>query len=173
MTGSRPPVRTCNISQLWLRFVPHTDIVEDLQHRLRAIPDEGMWIDSNGSDLAILPAHFLNTLRGKFMSTIRPQRFSILEDLGNRWDVTIGGSKTSMITSLLCAAFMSATWPLSAAIRTWSRLIRTLDIEMIAPQHGALFEGKAMVTAFRRWADSLSCGVDRLPEEYRLPPPRL
>jgi flavorubredoxin len=37
---------------------------------------------------------------------------------------------------------------------------RSLDIERIVPQHGAMFEGKAMVNHFIDWIEKLKCGVD-------------
>ena len=160
------------ISQLWLRFVPHTDIKEELQHRLRAIPDEGMWIDLNGSELAILPAHFLHS-PGNFHVYDPTSKILYSGDLGASLGCDYRRVEDFDDHIPFMRGFHERYMASSAAIRTWSRLIRTLDIEMIAPQHGALFEGKAMVTAFLDWLDSLSCGVDRLPEEYHLPPPRL
>ncbi len=48
-------------------------------------------------------------------------------------------------------------------------MVRTLDIEMIAPQHGAMFKGKAMVNRFIDWCENLECGVDALEHLFQVP----
>jgi flavorubredoxin len=47
-------------------------------------------------------------------------------------------------------------------------MVRQLDIETIAPQHGAIFAGREMVARFLAWCDGLEVGVDLL-QPYRLP----
>ena len=46
------------------------------------------------------------------------------------------------------------------AMRAWADMARTLDIDIIAPQHGAIFRGKQMVKQFIDWCAELQCGVD-------------
>ncbi|MFO1341768.1 MAG: hypothetical protein U1F05_01310 [Burkholderiales bacterium] len=53
-------------------------------------------------------------------------------------------------------------------------MVRQLDIEMIVPQHGPFFKGKAMCNQFIDWIDNLSCGVDLVSEaNYMLPQSRV
>ncbi len=59
----------------------------------------------------------------------------------------------------------------SAALKAWARMARTLDIEMIAPQHGAIIEGKPLVKRFIDWCENIKCGLD-LMTKFRLPPKR-
>jgi len=55
-------------------------------------------------------------------------------------------------------------------LRFWANMVRQLDIEMIVPQHGAIFKGKDMVNRFIEWVEDLQVGVDLLTQEnYRLP----
>jgi flavorubredoxin len=43
-----------------------------------------------------------------------------------------------------------------------------MDVEMIVPQHGPAFRGKAMVNRFLDWISGLSCGIDLLSRnDYR------
>ena len=46
--------------------------------------------------------------------------------------------------------YMSST----AAFQAWAKMVRGLDIEIIAPQHGAFFRGKKMVAHFRMIASA-------------------
>ena len=55
------------------------------------------------------------------------------------------------------------------AARAWVSMVRTLDVETIAPQHGALFRGKALSGRFLDWLYDLDCGIDLMPEAYLVP----
>ncbi len=49
-------------------------------------------------------------------------------------------------------------------------MVRKFDVEMIVPQHGAPFKGKAMIEQFLKWVESLECGIDNLqPSHYQIP----
>ena len=54
-------------------------------------------------------------------------------------------------------------------LKLWAKMVRQLDIETIAPQHGAMLVGKEHVARFIDWLDGLSCGVDIMDDVYRLP----
>lgn len=51
-------------------------------------------------------------------------------------------------------------------------MVRQLDIEMIAPQHGAILKGKDMVNKFIDWVENLETGVDLMDDVYRIPTKR-
>jgi flavorubredoxin len=51
----------------------------------------------------------------------------------------------------------------------WAEMARKLDIEIIAPQHGALFRGKPMVQKFIDWCAGLEYGVDLMAQVYMAP----
>jgi flavorubredoxin len=54
-------------------------------------------------------------------------------------------------------------------MKAWAEMVRPLDIEIIAPQHGAFFKGKEMVRQFIDWCANLPCGVDLMTDQYRIP----
>jgi len=56
--------------------------------------------------------------------------------------------------------YMRATSPRAGHLRAWAQLVQKLDIEVIAPQHGAFCRGKAMVKRFVDGCAGLECGVD-------------
>jgi flavorubredoxin len=55
------------------------------------------------------------------------------------------------------------------AMRAWTAMARELDVEILAPQHGAVFRGKEMVRRFYDWCDDLACGIDLIPAVYTAP----
>jgi len=48
-------------------------------------------------------------------------------------------------------------------------MVAPLDIEIIAPQHGAMIMGKENVQRFIQWVRELDCGLDLMGKIYRLP----
>ena len=57
----------------------------------------------------------------------------------------------------------------SIAMQGWARMVRGLDIDIIAPQHGAWFRGRFMVERFIDWVEQLTVGVDLAADMYKLP----
>jgi flavorubredoxin len=56
------------------------------------------------------------------------------------------------------------------ACRLWANMVKTLDVEMIVPQHGHPFKGREMIARFLDWISQLACGVDLItPADYRVP----
>ena len=54
-------------------------------------------------------------------------------------------------------------------MKAWAEMVRPMDIEIIAPQHGPLFRGKDMVGRFIEWSAGLECGIDLITRLFRLP----
>jgi flavorubredoxin len=59
------------------------------------------------------------------------------------------------------------------ALRLWAKMVRQLDIETIARQHGTIFKGKEMVNKFKDWVSSLETGLDIMDDVYKIPTERL
>ena len=57
----------------------------------------------------------------------------------------------------------------NAIMKAWANMVRPLDIELIAPQHGALFRGKEMVGKFIDWCEHLECGIDVMAPNLAVP----
>jgi len=54
-------------------------------------------------------------------------------------------------------------------MRLWANMVRGLEIETIAPQHGAVFRGTEMVHRFIEWCEGLQCGLDLMDNAFTLP----
>lgn len=168
------PATVC-CSRLWGRFVPHS--VPHYQKNTGAdryllIPDAGMDIPLGDSMLRALPAHFLHSVgnfqfydpvsrilfSGDLGAGLGDEPFAPVEDFEAHVPNMLGFHRRYMASNKVC--------------RLWAAMVRELDIEMIVPQHGRPFAGKAMVARFIDWVASLECGIDLLDaRDYRLPEP--
>jgi len=61
--------------------------------------------------------------------------------------------------------------PCAKALKMWVATVRQLDIETIAPQHGAIIQGKEMVEKFINWLADFDCGVDLMGESFPIVAP--
>lgn len=156
------------VSAIWTRFVAHFGIDDLVAERLHPIPDEGMILPLGGIELMVVPAHFLHS-PGNFQIYDPVSRILYSGDLG----ASVGIDYTTVTDfdahAEVMAGFHRRYMTSGAAMRAWAGMIRGLDIETIAPQHGALFEGREMVDRFVEWCSEQTCGVDLIDELYRLP----
>ncbi|HEY6879246.1 MAG TPA: MBL fold metallo-hydrolase [Polyangiales bacterium] len=155
------------VSELWTRFVPHFGLDRLVESRLLGIPDHGMELAIGASKVRAIPGHFLHS-PGNFHVYDPVSKILYSGDLGA--SVGIEYREVTDFDAHLPAmnGFHRRYMAGNAALRAWARVARSLDIEMIAPQHGALFKGKAMVERFISWCEGLRCGLDLVDELYGL-----
>lgn len=159
------------VSRLWTRFVPHFGLDRVMAESLVPIPDEGGVLALGDLDLLVLPAHFIHS-PGNFQVYDPASKILYSGDLG----ASLGppGAFVEDFDAHLrfMVGFHRRYMAGRRAMQVWARLVRQLDIETIAPQHGSIFRGKALVQRFIDWAEGLDCGIDLL-EETALPTERL
>ena len=154
------------ISRLWVRFVPHFGIDRLLEDRLKPIPDEGMRLELGNAELHVIPAHFLHS-SGNFQIYDPRSKILYSGDLG----ASLGSGSTIVsdfdehVKSML--GFHQRYMPCNKALRIWANTVKDLDIEAIAPQHGALLSGRPIVKRFIEWCETLECGVDLVSKGLR------
>lgn len=155
------------ISRLWMRFLPHFGIDKLIEERLTGIPDEGMILDLGGAPLVILPAHFLHSA-GNFQVYDPRTKVLFSGDLGASVDGESGTVEDFEQHTRSMLGFHRRYMASEKAMNAWVKMVRTLDIEVIAPQHGPLFQGRDLVQKFIGWCEGLRCGVD-LVDRYVVP----
>ena len=153
---------------LWIRFIPHFGIDNLVAERLKPIPDSGMVLDLAGCELLILPAHFLHS-PGNCHVYDPVSKILYSGDLGASLGMDYQEVPDFDAHLKFMEGFHRRYMTSNRAMRTWVRMVRQLDIELIAPQHGALFRGKTQVNRFLDWCYDLECGVDLLPDTHQLP----
>jgi flavorubredoxin len=161
------------VSSLWVRFVPHfsrNDFKDDV---FVPIQDQGMRLDHNGAEVYLLPAHFLHSA-GNFHLYDPLSKILFSGDVGTSFSPDQG--PISEVTDFeehinYMAPFHRRYMASNRASRNWARMVRTLDIDIIVPQHGSrYFKGKLMVNKFIDWMDNLHCGADALAQDvYAVP----
>ncbi len=152
-------------SKLWVRFVPHFGLDKYLQHRLLEIPDEGMTLTLGNSKLHMLPAHFLHSA-GNFHLFDPVSRILYTGDLGASMGADYAWVEDFEDHRQYMEGFHQRYMACNKAMRTWARMVRRLDVDIIAPQHGAAFRGPEMVNTFLNWVEGLACGIDLLDRVY-------
>lgn len=157
---------TAYAPSLWVRFIPHFGLDRLVQERLKGVADAGCTLPLGGSELRILPAHFLHS-PGNFQVYDPVSKILYTGDLG----ASIGQDYVEVTDFDLHLKYMEGFhrryMASNRALKAWARVARSLDVETIAPQHGALFRGKALVEKFIAWCEGFECGVDFIDDLYR------
>jgi flavorubredoxin len=159
---------TAYISALWQRFVPHFGLDHLLEDRLIGIPDEGMTFEMGGITLFALPAHFLHSV-GNFQIYDPIAKILYTGDLGASLGMEYFDVPDFDTHLKYMEGFHRRYMTSKRAMSAWANMVRQLDIDIIAPQHGAVFRGKPMVKRFIDWCDNLDCGVDVITPLYKVP----
>ncbi len=148
------------VSSIWTRFLPHYGI-RDVQ-RFVGVPDAGMTLRiADDFELQLLPAHFLHSegqlnvydprTRILFSGDIGAamlepdQDFAFVDDFAAHLPYIEGFHRRYMCSN--------------RAARLWVDAVSKLDIDMLAPQHGPIYRGRA-VADFLDWFARLECGID-------------
>ena len=160
------------ISSLWTRFIPHFTTGRDIEGRIVGIPDQGCEISIGDSKIVALPAHFMHA-EGNFQFYDPVAKILFSGDLG----VSLVGHNAAEkpvqdfdahIPKMI--GFHRRYMVSNKILRFWANMVRQLDIEMIVPQHGQRFVGKAMCKRLIDWIEGIECGVDLMTQEsYRAP----
>ncbi len=156
------------ISKLWTRFLPHFGSLDF--NRVVPIEDRGGEVVlSTGNKIIFIPAHFLHStgnftlydersgilFSGDIGAAVFPKgrRYLFVEDFEEHLSLMEGFHRRYMASKRVC--------------ELWVRLVERYNPKMIAPQHGAIFEGEN-VRKFLNWLRNLECGVDILERIYEL-----
>ena len=161
---------TALISKLWIRFLPHFGLDSKMEGRVVPIEDTGTRITlADECELLIIPAHFMHS-PGNFQVYDPVSKILFSGDLGASLgqDYVFVEDFDSHIKFM--EPFHRRYMASGKVMKFWANMVRKLDIEVIAPQHGAVFKGRDMVDRFISWVENLECGVDLLSErDYTLP----
>jgi flavorubredoxin len=158
------------ISKLWTRFLPHFGLDSKLEGRVLPVDDGGTRITLGGDcELLILPAHFLHS-PGNFQVYDPVSKILFSGDLGASLGQEYFFVENFEDHIRYMEGFHRRYMASRKILKLWVRMVRQLEVDTVAPQHGAVFKGRAMVEKLLSWLEGLECGVDIMKEEdYTLP----
>ena len=153
--------------KLWLRFIPHFGVDKFVIHRIKGLKDIGGTIKLGNNKLYIIPAHFIHS----------PGNFHIYDPISKTLysgDLGVSLGQDYMYVEdfdkhiKYMEVFHRRYIPCNKALKLWINIVKKLDIETIAPQHGAIMKGKDIVNKFLDWIENLECGLDIMEPIYEL-----
>ncbi len=151
------PQVKCYISWLWASFVPHFG---GNKETFISIPDGGMDIIIGSQRLQVIPAHYLHS-SGNFHLYDPKAKILFSGDVGTA--LLPPGEDELFVEDfdrhIRHAEVFHRRWMGSdRAKRDWCQRVSQLDIEMMCPQHGAIYRGD-QVRRFIDWFSHLEVGI--------------
>ncbi len=150
-----PDIR-CYASWLWSSFIPHFGGDEST---ILPLPDEGARIELGSCVLEAIPAHYLHS-SGNFNLYDPVAKILFSGDLGAALlpSDEAGLFVTDFDRHVRYAEGFHRRWMGSEqAKRDWCERVAKLDLDMLCPQHGAIYRG-GDVPRFLDWLHDLEIG---------------
>lgn len=151
------PKLPCYLPWLWAGFIPHFGGTHET---FVPIPDEGMTIDLGGLALRAVPAHYLHS-SGNFNLYDPEAKILFSGDIGA---ALLPPDESNIFVRNFDQVIKHAEgfhrrWMGSNTAKlAWCERVSQLKIDMLCPQHGAIYQG-ADVERFINWFSELEVGV--------------
>lgn len=156
------------LPSIWTGFVAHFGVDELAAKRVDKIPDKGLSFEIGGALLKIIPAHYLHS-SGNFQMYDPTAKILYTGDMGASPAAPYGIVEDFDAHISYMEGFHKRYMPCTKALKMWVKMARTLDLDIIAPQHGAVFNTREMAQKFIDWVDTLEVGADILGDAYVVP----
>ncbi len=150
---------------IWVRFMSHYGVMD--MNRLTALPDHGAKIPFGENYFQFIPAHFLHS-PGNFSLYDSRSKILFSGDIGAA--VLPPQDVYKEVTDFeahqpFLEGFHRRYMAGNTFTRKWVEKVRAHDVDMIVPQHGAVFKDEH-TDAFLTWFEELKCGGDLIDEIY-------
>ncbi|MFT7003703.1 MAG: flavorubredoxin [Sulfurimonas sp.] len=153
------------MSSLWTRFMSHYGFMD--MARVMALSEHGAKLKFGEDYLKFISAHFLHS-PGNFSLYDSKSKIIFSGDIG----ATIVNAPTDYkhvkdfeLHIDFIHAFHKRYMGSNKVCRAWVSKVKKLDVDIIAPQHGLIFENEK-ATQFLEWFKELKCGSDYMDEIY-------
>lgn len=163
-------------SKLWLRFLPYlttgylsTSKGLSTYERVISVDDRGGLMQLGRCQLKILPAHFMHSA-GNLQIYDPISKILFSGDIGVSLVKDASPVQDFAAHEQYMRGFHRRYIASNRVTRLWVAMVRKLDVDMIIPQHGRPFVGKAMIEAFLNWVEKQQCGIDLLgSDDFQVP----
>ncbi len=149
------PEATLHAPWLWEGFIRHFG----MEHiKYDALPDEGGTLNLGSAELRFIPAHYLHA-SGNFHVYDPKARILMSGDVGAALEAPGAPMFVEDFDEHIpkMKGFHQRWMPSNRAKQDWIRRVRELDVDIMAPQHGRLFQGED-VKRFLDWFEALEVG---------------
>lgn len=150
---------------IWTRFMTHYGVLD--MDRVFSIPDKGTQLPFGDGYIKFIPAHFLHS-PGNFSLYDSQSKIVFSGDIGAAVvpPTAVYKEIESFETHLpYLENFHKRYMASNKVCKAWVKEISELSVDMIAPQHGAVFRDEN-VEKFLSWFNNLECGSDVIEELY-------
>ena len=150
------PQQRCYSSWLWTAFIPHFGGTAET---FISLPDEGMKMQLGKISLDAIPAHYLHS-SGNFHVYDEKARILFSGDVGAAMlpqDMNDLYVKNFDKHTALAKGFHQRWMGSKEAVLDWCERVSKMKIDMLCPQHGAIYKG-ADVMRFINWFAELEVG---------------
>lgn len=153
------PHMKCYTSWVWSLFLPHFGGIQDT---FISIPDEGIEVPLGNAKLQAIPAHYLHS-SGNFHLYDPQAKILFTGDVGAGL-LPEGAAAELFVKNFdrhleYIRAFHQRWMGANDAKNNWIDRVSRLKIDMLCPQHGAIYEGEN-VAKFLQWFRDLEVGVN-------------
>ena len=153
------------MSALWVRFMSHYGFME--MSRIMPLADHGAKLKFGEEFLEFVPAHFMHS-PGNFSLYDSRSKILFSGDIGAA--IVQTQERHKKVESFeehikYLEVFHKRYMASNKVCNAWANKVAALDVAMLAPQHGFVFEGED-VAAFVAWLRELKCGSDLLDTLY-------
>lgn len=143
-------------SWIWEGFIRHFGM-----NKIEYVPiaDGGGTLHIGDIDLQFIPAHYLHS-SGNFHVYDPKAKILFSGDVGAALEAPCGPMEVDDFDAHVpkMLKFHQRWMPSNSAKKDWVDRVRSLDIDMMVPQHGRLFRGES-VKRFIDWFDALEVGT--------------
>ncbi len=153
--GFNPEIK-CHLSWLWAGFIPHFG---GMDKTFVSLPDEGGTVSVGRLRLGAVPAHYLHS-SGNFHLYDEKAKILFSGDVGAALlpPEQDGLFVTDFDRHILYAEGFHKRWMGSkAAVLDWCERASRMEIDMLCPQHGMIYQGTD-VMRFINWFAELEVG---------------
>lgn len=152
---------TATMPWIWKGFIAHFGV--EYVDRFVTLPDEGgpLPIGERGRPLTAIPAHYCHA-SGNYSVYDPHAKILFSGDIGA---ALLPPEETSLFVEDFerhigfMRGFHQRWMPSNKAKNRWVRRVRELDVQMLCPQHGAIFRDE-QVGQFLDWFEALEVGLD-------------
>ncbi len=153
------------LPKIWTRFMTHYGVLD--MERIFSIEDKGTQIPFGKGYIKFVPAHFLHS-PGNFNLYDSQSKIIFSGDIGAAVvpPMSVYKELDNFKDHLpYLESFHTRYMGSNKVCKEWVKKVSDLDIDMIAPQHGAVFRDEN-ITNFLNWFSELKCGSDLIENLY-------